>query len=54
MDPSAGRFALVKNRFAPRVADIELKSPTIFSSHRTTSITTRPFKIDLIDPAMGR
>lgn len=31
----------------------DLKSPKMFRSHKTTAITTTPFKIDLIDPCIG-
>src|SRR6266404_664223 len=35
------------------IAESELKSPNTFSSHKTTPMTTTPFRIDLIDPAIG-
>jgi len=35
------------------IMERELKSPKTFRSHRTTTITTNPFKIDLMDPAIG-
>jgi len=35
------------------IMERELKSPKTFRSHKTTTITTTPFKIDLIDPAIG-
>ena len=36
-----------------RILEREWKSPKTFMIHRTTAITTTPFKIDLIDPCMG-
>ncbi len=32
---------------------MELNNPKTFSSHRTTPMTTTPFKIDLMDACMG-
>jgi len=36
-----------------RIVDSECKRPKTFKSHTTTQMTTTPFKIDLIDPAIG-
>jgi hypothetical protein len=46
-------FAPSQDNFPTWIADNELKSPKTFRSHRTTTITTTPFRIDLIDPAIG-
>src|ERR1700685_3896319 len=35
------------------IREREWNSPKIFSSQRTTAITTTPFKIDLMDDCMG-
>ena len=35
------------------IRESEWKSPNTFSSHRTTAMTTTPFKIDLICPLHG-
>jgi hypothetical protein len=41
-------------RYVPTwIRERELKSPKTFRIHRTTAITTTPFKIDLMEPCMG-
>src|ERR1700686_2855041 len=35
------------------IRERELKSPKTFRIHRTTAMTTTPFKIDLMVPGMG-
>jgi hypothetical protein len=35
------------------IREREWNNPKTFSSHRTTAMTTTPFKIDLMDPCMG-
>ena len=46
-------LALSQDNFPTWIAESEVKSPKTFRSHRTTLMTTTPFKIDLIDPAIG-
>jgi hypothetical protein len=46
-------FAPSQDNFPTWIAESELISPKTFRSHRTTTMTTTPFKIDLIDPAIG-
>jgi len=46
-------FAPSQDNFSTWIAESELISPKTFRSHRTTTMTTTPFKIDLIDPAIG-